>query len=99
MTDRPGTTAPASTKTSTAALRRASYAERDRGRFLDPGALDFTVDDDLDEDDDSFNQNDSEIGGKSMQRAYKILQKRSEIPEAGTSFVFNWNGSRSLTHI
>lgn len=84
LSERSGTSVPAHNKPSTAAMRRASYAERDRSRLLDPGALDFTAEDDEgDEGDDTFDQDENAAGGKSMQRAYKILQKRSEIPEAG----------------
>ncbi|TFY72895.1 hypothetical protein EVG20_g85 [Dentipellis fragilis] len=63
--------------TSSAAIRKAAYAERDRGRSLDPGALDFATDDD-DE------KSDNEEGpGRGRNHALKILQARSELPPEG----------------
>ncbi|KAA1466459.1 hypothetical protein DENSPDRAFT_925878 [Dentipellis sp. KUC8613] len=60
-----------------AAIRKATYAERDRGRSLDPGALDFATDDD-DE------KSDTEQGpGRGRNHALKILQARSELPPEG----------------
>ena len=70
-------------KASSAALRRASYAERDRNRSVDPGALDFTEEDEVDDEDDVTAQPETEGIAKSMQRALKILQKGSETPGAG----------------
>lgn len=71
-------------KVSAAAMRRASYAERDRMRMVDPGALDFDVaEEDEDEESGNSTANDTQVGGKSMQRALNILQKHSEIPGAG----------------
>ena len=66
-----------------ASLRRASYAERDMLRPVDPGALDFTADADDDEDEDV--PSDPETGGKARQRALRILKARNEMPAAGTS--------------
>jgi hypothetical protein len=67
-----------------AAMRRASYAERDRNRSLDPGALDFTAEEDEeDEEDRELTKPEAELGPRSLQRALKILQKRSEIPSDG----------------
>ena len=68
-----------------AAMRRASYAERDRHRSIDPGALDFTEEDEVDDEDEVANQPETEGVAKSMQRALKILQKGSETPGAGRS--------------
>ncbi len=68
-------------------MRRASYAERDRRRSLDPGALDFTTeDDDVDDEDEELSKPEAEVGPRSLQRALKILQKRSEIPGDGEFF-------------
>ena len=78
LSDRPGLLVPALHQTSSS-LRRASYAERDRTRPVDPGALDFAADDDYDDDVDS----DPETGGKARQRALKILKARNEMPAAG----------------
>ena len=64
-------------------MRRASYRERDRIRAIDPGALDFDYEDDPEEELGNFGENETEVGGKSMQRALNILQKHSEIPGAG----------------
>ncbi|KAI0346772.1 hypothetical protein BDW22DRAFT_1480515 [Trametopsis cervina] len=66
-----------------AALRRASYAARDQRRSLDPGALDFTVEEDDDDEEDQVTHPEEEGLPKSMQRAFKILQKGSETPAAG----------------
>ncbi|KAM5531923.1 hypothetical protein V8D89_014393 [Ganoderma adspersum] len=81
LSDRPGLLVPALHQTSSS-LRRASYAERDRVRPVDPGALDFAGDDDDDDDDDDVDS-DPETGGKARQRALKILKARNEMPAAG----------------
>lgn len=82
LTDRPGMLVPQfHNKVSSAAMRRAAYAERDRGRSIDPGALDFAPDSDDDEDDDP--SADSSVGGRARQRALRILQTRNEVPAAG----------------
>lgn len=70
-------------KVSAAAMRRASYAQRDRMREIDPGALDFDIEEEDEEEVAQFMENDTQVGGKSMQRAMNILQKHSEIPNAG----------------
>ncbi|KIL70399.1 hypothetical protein M378DRAFT_67776 [Amanita muscaria Koide BX008] len=67
-------------------LRRASYAERDRKRAMDPGALDFTAEED--EDESGVSEEETEIaeddtGTRSRKTALKILQKSSEVPEEG----------------
>jgi hypothetical protein len=74
------------TVNSSAALRKAAYAERDRSRSFDPGALDFETEvDEADEasDDDSSKTDPPEIGERGRKRALRILQARSELPEAG----------------
>lgn len=73
---------------SSSALRKAAYAERDLSRSMDPGALDFATDEiDSNEDDESDDEVlqgvATESGGRGRKRALKILQARSEIPEAG----------------
>ncbi|KAI0368073.1 hypothetical protein BV20DRAFT_1054266 [Pilatotrama ljubarskyi] len=81
LSDRPGVLVPAlRSNSSSSSLRRASYAERDRVRPIDPGALDFAVDDDAADED---VESDPETGGKARQRALKILQARDEMPPAG----------------
>ena len=87
QTDRPKSP-PALDKGSSAALRRASYAERDRYRHIDPGALDFVLgNDDLNGDGDA----DSDLEGSEEERAasrgrlnaLRILKARSELPSEG----------------
>lgn len=72
---------------STSALRKASYAARDRDRSMDPGTLDFvSQDDDGDEDDESDDepsQTDPPNEARGRQRAFKILEARSKLPAAG----------------
>ncbi|KAL1937721.1 hypothetical protein VTO73DRAFT_12874 [Trametes versicolor] len=81
LSDRPGVLVPPLRNGSTASsLRRQSYAERDRVRPIDPGALDFAVDEDGAEED---VESDPETGGKARQRALKILKARDEMPAAG----------------
>ena len=55
-------------------------------RPIDPGALDFAVDDNDDEDEDDIDS-DPENGGKARQRAMKILEVRNEMPAAGESLI------------
>jgi hypothetical protein len=73
--------------TSSTALRKAAYAERDRTRSMDPGALDFAAGDDEDEMDDSDGESPSHgspsAGQRARKRALKILQLRSRLPEEG----------------
>lgn len=68
---------------SSAAIRRASYAERDRGRSMDPGALDFEAADDDDESDTDNVDNMAQVGNRGRRQALKILQARSELPAEG----------------
>lgn len=67
---------------SSASLRRASYAERDQTRHLDPGALDFTTEIEDEEESDSDRPNVADET-RSRHRALKILEARSKIPAAG----------------
>ncbi|KAI0082449.1 hypothetical protein K474DRAFT_1731626 [Panus rudis PR-1116 ss-1] len=83
LSDRPGMLVPAYQRASSAALRRASYAERDRFRAIDPGLLDFDTDDDADEEAEEDIPIDGDVGGKARQRALKIMQARDEMPDAG----------------
>ncbi|KIK96136.1 hypothetical protein PAXRUDRAFT_826294 [Paxillus rubicundulus Ve08.2h10] len=67
-------------------LRKASYAERDRSRAMDPGALDFAAGDGGDEEEDESDEEPSKPDldeARGRQRALKILEARSKIPEAG----------------
>ncbi|KAG1782864.1 hypothetical protein EV702DRAFT_959144 [Suillus placidus] len=72
---------------STSALRKASYAARDRDRSMDPGTLDFVSQDDEgdedDESDDEPSQTDPPNEARGRQRAFKILEARSKLPAAG----------------
>lgn len=72
---------------SASALRKASYAARDRGRSMDPGTLDFVSQDDEgdedDESDDEPSQMDTPDEARGRQRAFKILEARSKLPAAG----------------
>ncbi|KAF8239024.1 hypothetical protein L208DRAFT_1239740 [Tricholoma matsutake] len=68
------------------ALRKAVYAERDRSRSIDPGALDFEEEEEkshLVADDEAFKDDTADAGDRGRNRALKILQAGSEIPEAG----------------
>ena len=84
---------PALDKASAAALRRASYAERDRHRSIDPGALDFAAEDDDEgeEEDDKLNAEDVE-GPKSRRIALTIIQKRQSLPPDGEQFLLTLPG-------
>ncbi|KAI0068688.1 hypothetical protein BV25DRAFT_1986271 [Artomyces pyxidatus] len=65
---------------SSVALRKAAYADRDRERSMDPGALDFEAGED-DEDDDKDDE--TEVGSRGRRNALKILKARSELPAEG----------------
>lgn len=86
LSDRPGLLVPgvpAGDRSSSEASKKAAYAERYRGREIDPGAMDFDsppVDEDDDEGDDIAGEM---TEGRGRQRALRILQARSELPEAG----------------
>lgn len=81
---------PAVDRATAAALRRASYAERDRRRQIDPGALDFAAGDDEDGegDDDVPDMVEQEGEVKSRKIALTIIQKRDSLPPDGTYSVF-----------
>jgi hypothetical protein len=65
---------------SSASIRKAKYAERDRTHSMDPGTLDFAT---IEEEDD---EEESEISddGRSRKLALKILKARNKIPEVET---------------
>jgi hypothetical protein len=65
---------------STTALRKAAYAERDRSRSVDPGALDFEEEEEKDR---CVGDDATDAGDRGRNRALKILQAGSEVPEAG----------------
>lgn len=93
LSDRPGVLVPTFRKSS-AALRKASYAERDRLRSIDPGIVDFADEDDgEDEDEDDTELGDDvhaqQVGGRARRRALKILQARDSVPPAGQFCLFS----------
>ena len=77
-------------KASAAALRRASYAARDRSRAIDPGALDFAAEDDEEgeEDEEKLDAEDVE-GPKSRRIALTIIHKRDSLPPDGKHITSN----------
>ncbi|KDR84066.1 hypothetical protein GALMADRAFT_151088 [Galerina marginata CBS 339.88] len=73
---------------SSSAIRRAAYAERDRNRSMDPGALDFATEEDEDEEEsegevEQANAETPDAGEKARKHALRILQARSELPGEG----------------
>ncbi|KIM57982.1 hypothetical protein SCLCIDRAFT_1219039 [Scleroderma citrinum Foug A] len=64
---------------SPATLRRASYADRDQNRHLDPGPLDYTAESGDEESDEELGPDDA----RGRHRALKILEARSKIPVEG----------------
>ncbi|KAH7931149.1 hypothetical protein BV22DRAFT_1052884 [Leucogyrophana mollusca] len=84
-----------------ASLRRASYAERDRSRLMDPGALDFAIqdeDEDGDESEDELSEVHAQDEGRGRQRAFKILEARSKIPAEGIA-VYAVHDEKSNGHV
>jgi hypothetical protein len=74
---------PRSRPLSSAAWRKAAYAQRDLNRSRDPGPLDFAADEDDEDDDDEDQMKSSVDQGRGRQHALKILQVRSEVPASG----------------
>ncbi|TRM67860.1 hypothetical protein BD626DRAFT_107199 [Schizophyllum amplum] len=69
---------------SSTARRKQMYGERDRERGLDPGALDFTGEEDEEEsDEDTTRGEDGKSMSRGKQRALKILESASKVPEEG----------------
>lgn len=73
---------------SSATIRKAKYAERDRSRSMDPGALDFATEEDEEDTGDQMEGDQIAIetqvsGERGRKQALKILKARSELPEAG----------------
>ena len=69
---------------SSTSIRKAKYAERDRSRSMDPGALDFAAgeEDDIEEEVE-MDRMKFESGERARRQALRILKARSELPEAG----------------
>ena len=88
-----------SRRNSAAAIRRATYAERDRTRSIDPGpTLDFNEQEEMEDEDEDEGGGGGALGGgggdgalgggggdgeRGRHHALSILQARSVIPEAG----------------
>jgi len=69
-------------------IHNATYAERDRNRAMDPGALDFAIAEEDEEEDNGegpkqASGESTSPGEKARKHALKILQARSELPEEG----------------
>ena len=92
LTDRPGLLVPA-LRTSSAAVRRQVYAERDRSRQIDPGA--FELDDTGDEEEEDDREPNLLVGSLAEKRALQILEAADGVPAEGQSRP---NGMRSSCH-
>ena len=82
LTDRPGLLVPA-LRTSSAAVRRQVYAERDRSRQIDPGA--FELDDTADEEEEEDREPNTLVGSLAEKRALQILKAADGVPSEGQS--------------
>lgn len=90
LSDRPGLLVPAlqapPKDVSSTTWRKAAYAERDRTRARDPGALDFTLEEEDDEDEEQEETAKGSVdqgGSRGRQHALRILKVRSEVPASG----------------
>ncbi|KIM46487.1 hypothetical protein M413DRAFT_441575 [Hebeloma cylindrosporum] len=83
------TPAPSNKPLSSAAIRKAAYLARDRNRSMDPGTLDFAVEEEDEDEEGEESQLEqgkgeaSDPGEKGRKHALKILQARSELPADG----------------
>ena len=79
----------AATFSTTSALRKAAYAERDLIRSRDPGsALDIVPDEDEDEGNDGQDDEEERVRrekelGRGRERALRILEAREKLPPPG----------------
>ncbi|KIJ56599.1 hypothetical protein M422DRAFT_22755 [Sphaerobolus stellatus SS14] len=84
LTDKQGVLVPplkSKPRSSSSAIRKAVYAERDRSRAIDPGpTLEFN---DLEETEDEEIGSENEEIDRGRRHALSILQARSVVPEAG----------------
>ncbi|KAJ7771124.1 hypothetical protein DFH07DRAFT_879688 [Mycena maculata] len=83
------------TPVSSSAIRKAVYAERDLQRAMDPGALDFSTNDEAIAEEDEEEGEAPNSGGGAVsaagsapgrlanKRAFSILQARNELPDSG----------------
>ena len=70
-------------RTSSAAVRRQVYAERDRSRQIDPGA--FELDDAADEEEEDDREPHPLVGSLAEKRALQILEAADGVPSEGQS--------------
>jgi len=68
---------------SSAAWRKAAYAERDLTRAMDPGALDFAAEDDDELDGDAEVVNSLGQGERGRLRALRIMEGGLSTPASG----------------
>ena len=68
---------------SSASIRKAKYAERDRARAVDPGALYFASIDEEEEEEEKTIPNQI-AGERGRNLALRILKAQNELPEDGT---------------
>ncbi|EPT03617.1 hypothetical protein FOMPIDRAFT_1035253 [Fomitopsis schrenkii] len=80
LTDRPGLLVPV-LRTSSSAVRRQVYAQRDRSRQIDPGA--FELDDAVDEEEQDDREPDPQVGSLAAKRALQILEAADGVPSEG----------------
>lgn len=69
-------------KHSSTAFRKAAYMEKDRTRSIDPGPLDFVLEEEEAEDEEDVASANDE-GERARKQALRILEARSELPEEG----------------
>ncbi|KAH9938335.1 uncharacterized protein B0H18DRAFT_966708 [Fomitopsis serialis] len=80
LTDRPGLLVPV-LRTSSSAVRRQVYAERDRNRQIDPGA--FELDDVADDEEEDDTRPNPPVGSLAEKRALQILEAADGVPSEG----------------
>jgi len=84
LSDRPEVPVPTFPNRATSeASGKASYTERDRSRDVDPGPMNFAASSVVDGQDESDDGPGKLVEGRGRQHALRILQARSELPEAG----------------
>ncbi|TFY54961.1 hypothetical protein EVJ58_g8549 [Rhodofomes roseus] len=81
LTDRPGLLVPALRTSSSVAVRRQVYAERDRNRQIDPGA--FELHDVADDEEENDTGPHIPVGSLAEKRALQILEAADGVPSEG----------------
>lgn len=81
LTDRPGLLVPALRTSSSVAVRKQVYAERDRDRQIDPGA--FELDDVADDEEETDTGPHIPVGSLAEKRALQILEAADGVPSEG----------------